>query len=382
MAPTTSVGAMEPSLVHAAVSRGAVELDVVNNLHVEDPRPDEVVVDVAYCGICHSDLSFHDLTVGSDACVVLGHEASGQVAAIGGAVTSVAVGDLVMLTPVGSCGHCYWCVRDQPSLCGGGAALSSGVRSDGTSPLSIDDAVTQRGLGVAGFSQQTVVQERSVVRLDPETPLDIACVIGCAVQTGAGAVFNAARVEAGASVLVVGLGGIGIATVQAARISGAGPIIVSDPVAERRAAAVDLGATHAIDPNEDDVVARVFELTGGVGADYAFEAAGVASLVDGCIQAARVGGTTVLVGTDTSMSTVEVMPLQLAAQGRRVIGTLLGDCHPQRDIPRLVALWRSGALNLEAMISHRLPLAEINAGFDHLRNANGIRTVLTVGGTP
>ena len=352
-------------------------LGLVDNIEVEEPRPGEVLVKVANCGICHSDLSMIDLA-GSGDPVILGHEAAGVVEVVGPGVTHVAAGDKVLITPLAPCGQCYWCSRGEPTACADGQAFATGLRPDGTTPFSRDGVSVKRGLGVAGFGEYTVVTGQAVVRLDPDTPLDIACVIGCAVQTGVGAVINTAKVEPGATVLVTGLGGIGIAIVQGARLAGAAKIIVSDPVAERRDAATHFGATDLIDPMSDDVAAKVIADTGTIGVDYAFEAAGVAALVDTCLQSTRNGGTTVVVGADASLASASFLPVLLATYGKRIVGSLLGDCHPQRDIPKFMALWRAGKLDLDSMISHRLDLVEINDGLDHLRNARGIRTVLNV----
>ncbi len=352
-------------------------LGLVDNIDVEEPRPGEVLVKIANCGICHSDLSMIDLAGGGDP-IILGHEAAGFVELVGSGVTHVAAGDKVLITPLAPCGQCYWCSRDQPTACGEAQSFTTGLRSDGTSPFSRNGTLVKRGLGVGGFSEHTVVPGPAVVRLDPDTPLDVACVIGCAVQTGVGAVINTAKVEPGATVLVTGLGGIGISIVQGARLAGAAKIIVSDPVAERRDAATHFGATDLIDPLSDDVAAKVVADTGTVGVDYAFEAAGVASLVETCLAATRNGGTTVVVGADATLASASFMPVLLATYGKRIIGSLLGDCHPQRDIPKFMALWRAGKLDLDSMISHRLDLSEINEGLDHLRNARGIRTVLNV----
>ena len=189
-------------------------LSIVDDIEIEDPRPGEVLVAVSHCGICHSDLSMIDLGGAGMAPVVLGHEAAGVVEAVGAGVTSVAVGDKVMLTPLAPCGTCYWCARSQPTLCTDAQAFTTGLRPDGTSPFRRDGEVVKRGLGVGGFGERTVVTESGVVRLDPDTPLEVACVVGCAVQTGVGAVINTARVEPGATVFVAGLGGIGISVVQ------------------------------------------------------------------------------------------------------------------------------------------------------------------------
>ena len=365
--------------MRAALFQQTGSLDVVDDVDVEDPRANEVSVRVTHCGICHSDLTMVDLMDGSEP-AVFGHEAAGVIEAVGASVTRVAPGDKVVLTPLAPCGHCYWCSRGEPTGCEEAQAFTTGLRPDGTSPLSRHGAEVKRGLGVAGFGERTVVTEAAVVSIDADTPLEIACVIGCALQTGVGAVVNTAAVEPGATALVTGLGGIGISVVQGLRLAGASRIIVSDPVAERREAARHFGATDVLDPTSDDVVVACHALTAGVGVDYSFEAAGVATLVDPCVQAIRRGGTAVIVGADATLASAEVLPVMLATQGKRIVGSLLGDCHPQRDIPKLIALWQAGRLDLETMISHRLDLGEINDGLEHLRAARGIRSVVRVAG--
>ena len=355
------------------------QLSFVDDIEIEEPRPGEVMVRVANCGICHSDLTMIDMMVGSGAKAVLGHEAAGTVEQIGPGVTSVVPGDKVLLTPLAPCGSCYFCSRGEPTACELAQAFSSGFRPDGTSPFSRAEAPVMRGLGVGGFGEFTVVRESGVVKLAPDTPLDVACVVGCAIQTGVGAVVNTAKVEPGATVLVTGLGGIGISVVQGARLAGAAQIIVSDPVAERRESALHFGATSTLDPMNDDVVAKTKELTNNIGVDYAFEAAGVDALIETCVEASRVRGTTVVVGVDATFAGSPVRGAALATYGKRIVGSLLGDCHPQRDIPMFMELWRRGRLDLEAMVSNRFDIADANEGLAALRAAKGIRTVLTVG---
>ena len=210
--------------MRAALHEGLDHLLLVDDLEVEEPRADEVLVRVSHCGICHSDLSYVDAGLGADEPVILGHEAAGTIAAVGSTVTTVAVGDRVMLTPLAPCGHCYWCSRGEPTACSEAQMFLGGTRTDGSSPFSRSGQMVKRGVGVGGFSEYTVVNATGVVRLDPDTPLEIACVIGCAVQTGAGAVLNAAGVEEGATVLVLGAGGIGLSSVQGARVAGASPV--------------------------------------------------------------------------------------------------------------------------------------------------------------
>jgi Zn-dependent alcohol dehydrogenase len=255
----------------------------------------------------------------------------------------------------------------------------TGAFPDGSTGLSRKGERVFRGLNVAAFAEYTVTQATGAVVVPSDTPLDVACVIGCAVQTGVGAVLNAAKVEEGATVFVTGLGGIGLSVVQGARLANAAQVIVSDPVAARRETAKALGATHAIDPTKDDPIAAVQQLTGGIGVDYAFEAAGVASLVSQCFFAARMGGKIIVVGAPPIDQAVTIAPAALlASMGKTLRGTLLGDCNSVRDIPRFLALWRSGRLDLDALITGRRPLAEINAAIADLRAAKGVRTVLAV----
>jgi len=360
----------------ALLETPAKPLEVVSDLALGDPGPDEVVVRVSNCGICHSDLTVCDMP-GGPGNVVLGHEAAGVVEDVGTAVRRLAKGDKVMLTPLPPCGHCYYCTRAQPTLCVDAQGFMTGVRADGTSPFSRNGQPVLRGFGVGGWGEYTIVGQNSAVKVPDDTPLEIACVIGCAVQTGVGAVLNTARVEEGATVLVTGLGGIGISIVQGARLAGAATIIASDPVAARRDYGANFGATHLLDPSQDDVVARCLEITGGIGVDYAFDGAGGHELVQQCIQASRLGGTTVMVGAPIDPRPLEIpVPALFLTQEKKITGSLLGSCHSHRDVPRFLALWRKGALDLESMISHRRPIAEINEGLDDMRQSRGLRTVL------
>ena len=207
-------------------------------------------------------------------------------------------------------------------------------------------------------------------------PLEVACVVGCAVQTGVGAVLNTARVEEGATVLVMGLGGIGLSIVQGARLAGAARIIVADPVAARRDAALRCGATDALDPAVVDVASAAVELT-GVGVDYAFDAVGRAGLIQTGVAATRNGGTTVCVGAAPMDDAIHVAPAALfTLTEKKLIGCALGSCNSVREIPRLLTLWQAGRLDLESLITARRPLADINQALDDLRAARGVRTVL------
>jgi Zn-dependent alcohol dehydrogenase len=318
--------------------------------------------------------------------IVLGHEAAGVVEAVGAGVSSHKRGDKVVLTPCPPCGTCYWCVRGEFSVCTLAMGVMTGAFPDGSTGLTRKGEKVWRGLNVAAFAEYTVTHAQGAVVVPQDTPLEIACVVSCCTAASTSSllgssacVLNAAKVEEGASVFVTGLGGIGLSVVQGARLANASLVIVSDPVASRREIAKSLGATHALDPNKDDVLAAVQQLTGGIGADYAFEAAGVAALVTQCFFAARIGGTIVVVGAPPLDQAVVLAPAALvASMGKKIRGTLLGDCNSVRDIPRFLALWRAGRLDLDALITSRRPLSEINEAVADLRAAKGIRTVLAV----
>ena len=351
-------------------------LEIVDDIEIEAPRAGEVIVRVSHCGVCHSDLSNVDGTFPSPLPLVLGHEAAGTVEEVGPGVSTLRAGDRVVLTPTPPCGRCPFCLRGRFSICVNSAAVFTGTFNDGSTRLSRGGATVYRGLGVGAFGELVITQESGAIKVDDDTPLDIACVIGCAIQTGVGAVLNTAKVEPGDTVLVLGLGGVGIAIVQGARIAGASRIIVSDPVSERRDAAAHFGATDAIDPTVDDVVSQVHALT-GIGADFAFEAVGKGALGEAAIWAIRPGGTAVLVGAGPIGDALTIEPaVVFMATERRLMGSFLGSSNSPREIPRLLSLWRAGKLDLEGMVTRRRPLAEVNEAFDDLRAARGLRTVL------
>jgi Zn-dependent alcohol dehydrogenase len=353
-------------------------LVLCDDVEIEEPRAGQVRVRVAHCGVCHSDLSVVDGAFPSPTPVVLGHEAAGLVDAVGPHVEGLEPGDPVVMTACPPCGTCYWCVRDEASLCVNSQGIMTNAFPDGTTGLSRQGERVYRGMNLAAFAESVVLPASGAVKVPADVPLDVACVIGCAVQTGVGSVLNTAAVKPGTSVLVLGLGGVGLAAVQGARIAGASRIIVSDPVAERREAAKAFGATHLLDPTQEDVVLRVREIT-DVGVDYAFESAGRASLIQAGVNATRNGGTTVCVGAPPIDESLDLGPAAaFVITGKRLASTLLGGSHALREIPRLIALWQAGRLDLEGLVTARRPLAEINQAMSDLRESRGIRTVLSL----
>ncbi len=361
----------------AVLTEGQRPLELTDDVDVREPLAGQVLVKVTCCGICHSDLTIIEEAYGPFP-IVLGHEAAGVVEAVGPGVIDLAAGDHVVLVAIPPCGRCYWCVRGKTTVCEKAMSFMAGTLPDGTTALSRHGEAVYRGLGVGGFAEFVLTTESGVVRIDPDVPLDVAAVIGCAVLTGVGAVLNTAAVEEGATVLVMGLGGVGISVVQGARIAGASRIIASDPLAQRRQSALSFGATDVFDPTDGDLVAFCQELT-GVGVDYAFDAAGSARLLEAGFMATCSGGTTVSVGAPDATEVLENLPaIMFALTEKRLVGCLYGGGNPHWQIPRLVSLWQRGLLDLEGMISARRPLEEVNEGFDDLRQGRGLRTMLTL----
>lgn len=362
----------------AVLERAGEGIRVSDDVAIAEPGIGQVRVRVSHCGVCHSDLSIADGVFPAPLPIVLGHEAAGVVDAIGPGVTGLTPGDAVVLTPAPPCGRCYWCVRGETALCVDALGIVTNTFADGTTGLSRGGAIVYRGLNVGAFAEYVVTTANGAVKVGPDVPLDVACVIGCAVQTGVGAVLNTARVPEGATVLVMGLGGIGLSAVQGARLAGAARIFASDPLPERRKAAETFGATDLLDPNAEDVAAWVREAT-GVGADFAFETAGRASLVSVGLAATRNGGTVVCVGAPPITEKIEIAPAALfTVSEKKLVGCILGSSNSLFEIPRLVALWRAGRLDLEGLITARRPLAEVDRALADLREGRGIRTVLEV----
>jgi Zn-dependent alcohol dehydrogenase len=361
----------------AVLEQSNQPLTIADDVVLDGPGRGEVQVRVSHCGLCHSDLSAIDGAFPVPVPVVLGHEAAGVVEAVGAEVTRVAVGDHVVLSPNPPCGQCYGCTHGEPGTCVNTMGILGFALPDGSTHLRRGDQVVYRGLGVAAFADQVITQETGAIKIPDDVPLDVACLIGCAVQTGVGAVLNTADVEAGASVAITGLGGVGLSVVQGARLACAAHIIVSDPLPERRELAKRLGATTVLDPATDDLVAVSHDLTEGRGVDYGFESAGRAALVTTLIDATRAGGTTVLVGAPPIDETLDLgVSVIFGSLEKKLLGCLLGSSNSLREIPRLIALWQAGHLDLESMITARRPLTEINEACDDLRAGRGVRTVL------
>lgn len=357
-------------------------ITIYHDINLNEPRDHEVCVRVHYCGVCHSDLNVINGSFPAFGTVILGHEAAGIVEKTGAQVTHVKAGDHVVLTCAAPCGHCYFCLRKNFSLCQNASGTQLFSLADGTSALSRQGEKIYHGLGVAAFAEQVVIAGNAAVKIDKDIPLQLACLAGCALQTGIGAVLNTARVEQGATVLIMGLGGVGMAAVQGARIAGASIILASDPVAERRDLALKFGATHVNNPLEMKVEKECRKLSNKIGMDYAFETAGIAKLIETGINCIRPGGMTVAVGAPPLDQGITINPVTLFSSfEKKLCGCMLGSCNSLTDIPKLLQFWKDGKLNLEDMVTAIRPLEEINEAFEDMKNGKGLRTVLKINHT-
>jgi S-(hydroxymethyl)glutathione dehydrogenase / alcohol dehydrogenase len=340
------------------------------------PREGEVLVQIAACGVCHSDLHVVDGALPEPLPLVLGHEAAGVVVEAGPGGASLEAGDHVVLALVPSCGDCAECLRDRPNFCELGARMAAqGTLADGTSRLSLDGTQLHHFNSISSFATYAVVPESAAVRIRDDVPFDSVALIGCSVLTGYGAVTNTAGVEEGATVAVWGCGGVGANVVQGARLAGASRIVAVDMREESLDVARSLGATDTVQAGGDvDVADAVRDLTGG-GPDYAFEAIGSELGIRQAWEALRAGGTLVVVGLMPKGSTLTIDPWQFISE-KTIKGSFLGSARVQVDVPRLVDLYHDGELELDRLVSRKLSLAELPQAFDRLRAGDGIRQVV------
>ena len=350
-------------------------LEIVD-LELDPPGPGELLVEVRAAGLCHSDLSVIDGSRPRVMPMVLGHEAAGEVLEVGDGVSDFGPGDHVVLAFVPSCGHCNPCRDGRAALCEPGAAANvAGTLLSGETRLHAGDgAPLNHHLGVSAFSERIVVSANSAVAVDRELPFELAALFGCAVLTGVGAAANSAGVRPGDSVAVFGLGGVGLAALLGARACGAATIVAVDVVEEKLALAGELGASAAVRADED-VVDAVREVTGG-GVDHAIETVGSELVLADAYAATGRGGTTVTVGLPHPDRLLAIPAVSLVAEERTLKGSYLGSCVPSRDIPRFIDLHRAGRLPVERLLSGRLALDELNAGFDRLASGEAVRQVV------
>ena len=359
------VGADRPFAASRPISISELELD--------EPGPGELLVQIEAAGVCHSDLSVVDGNRIRPVPMLLGHEAAGIVvrlgAGYGGAGKSrLSVGDRVVMTFLPRCGACAGCATDGRLPCEvGTAANNAGTLVGGERRLSRDGVPINHHLGVSAFATHAVVNRTSVVRVDSDVPPDVAAVLGCAVLTGGGAVLNAGHPALGETVMVVGLGGVGMAALLTA-IAAGHPVVGVDAVPEKLERALSLGASDVFTPAE--------LVESGVTASVVVEAAGNPRAFETAVLGTSAGGTTVTVGLPSPTAMASISPLGLVAQARTIVGSYLGSAVPERDIPRYVKLWRAGRLPIEELISSRISLDGINQAMDDLADGHAIRQII------
>jgi alcohol dehydrogenase len=340
----------------------------ISELELDAPGPGELLVKIEAAGVCHSDLSVVDGNRERPTPMLLGHEAAGRVVTLGSGVTDVAVGARVVMTFLPRCGSCDGCLTDGRMPCSvGSAANNAGTLVGGAVRLNRDGSPVHHHLGVSAFATHAVINRHSIVVVDDDVPADVAAVLGCAVLTGGGAVINAGRPAPGEVVMVVGLGGVGMAALLVAVALGH-PVIGVDAVPEKLSRARELGAVATYSPASLDVTAPVV-----------IEAAGNARAFETAVSATAPGGVTVTVGLPSPTAMASISPLGLVAGARSIVGSYLGSAVPERDIPLYVALWREGKLPVEELISSRIPLSAINSAMDELADGRAIRQVIEFG---
>lgn len=361
-----------PITMHAAVCRRFGRPIEVEEVELRAPGAGEVLVAVRACAICHSDILFADGAWGGALPAVYGHEAAGVVEEVGAGVDHVAPGDHVVVTLVRSCGRCPCCAAGYHGSCESVFAL------DQASPLRSlrDGAPIHHGLRTGAFAQHALVEASQTVRIEPDIAFEPASLLACGVITGVGAVINTARVRPGASVAVLGCGGVGLNVVQGARLAGAAIIVGIDPVDGKLDAAERFGATHVLDAKRDDAEAGIKALTAGRGADYVFVAAGAKAAFDAAYGMLARGGAVVLVGMPPNGVTSTIDPGTLANDSKRILGSKMGASNIHRDIPNLVALYRQGRLLLDELVSARYRLDQINEAIAEVKRGGALRNVI------
>ncbi len=364
----------------AAVAYAANKPLTVEEVDLEGPRHGEVLIEIKATGVCHTDA--YTLS-GADPeglfPAILGHEGAGVVVEIGPGVESLAVGDHVIPLYTPECRQCSYCTSGKTNLCQAiRATQGAGLMPDGSSRFSIGGQRLFHYMGTSTFSNHTVVPEIAVAKVRKDAPFDKICYIGCGVTTGIGAVINTAKVRPGDNVVVFGLGGIGLNVLQGARMAGANMIVGVDINPGRKPMAERFGMTHFVNPNEagDDLVAHIVNLTGG-GADYSFECVGNVDVMRQALECCHKGwGTSVIVGVAGAGQEISTRPFQLVT-GRNWRGTAFGGAKGRTDVPRIVDWYMDGKIEIDPMITHTMPLEQINDALDLMHKGESIRSVIT-----
>ena len=366
--------------VRAAVAHEAGKPLEIETVQLEGPREGEVLVELKATGVCHTDA--FTLT-GADPeglfPTILGHEGAGVVVETGPGVTSVAAGDHVIPLYTPECRECEYCTSQKTNLCQKiRVTQGQGLMPDGTSRFSLNGKPIYHYMGCSTFSNYSVLPEIALAKIRQDAPFDMVCYIGCGVTTGVGAVINTAKVEPGANVVVFGLGGIGLNVIQGAKLVGANMIVGVDLNPEREAIARDFGMTHFVNPKSvsGDLVGHLVELTGG-GADYSFECIGNVEVMRQALECCHKGwGVSTIIGVAGAGQEIATRPFQLVT-GRRWQGTAFGGARGRTDVPKIVDWYMDNKIQIDPLITHKMPLEEINTAFDLMHEGKSIRSVIT-----
>jgi S-(hydroxymethyl)glutathione dehydrogenase/alcohol dehydrogenase len=363
----------------AAVLYGVKQPLVVEEVDLDPPKAGEVLIKMVATGVCHSDLHVYTGDLPRPFPVILGHEGAGIVDGVGPGVTRFKQGDQVVLTYLPACGQCKWCHIGQPTMCDLGAKLRTGKMLDDTTRLH-----TKKGQDISGFlfvstfAEYSVVPQDSLVKVADHIPLERACLFGCGFTTGFGAMTNAIHIKPGESVTIVGCGGLGLAAIQGAKLSGAGTIIAVDLHEEKLSMAKKMGATHVIQNrhNPDEAIKEIMEITWGVGTDYSGEFVGTEQCdetINIAFRAIRKGGTMCLVGVGAAdRKEIPVDPYTLTLWRKRIFGVLFGDAQFKADIPRYIDLMMDGKIDMDSMVTKEYRLEDINTCFDNIFAGNKV----------
>lgn len=362
--------------IQAALLLGAHQPFIVEELTLDDPHDGEVLVKIAASGVCHSD--YHMVTGATQhpMPVVPGHEGAGVVYAVGNGVTRVKVGDHVTLNWAPDCGHCFYCLRGKPNLCETYVGpIWAGAMLDGTTRLRWKDQTVYHFSGLASFAEYAVVPQESCIPIRKDVPLEVAALVGCAVATGVGAAMYTAEVKPGESVVVFGCGGVGLNILQGAWLCGAEKIIAVDTNPAKMEIARQFGATHTVLADQNPIE-FIKELTGGRGAEHAFEAVGVPAIQEQALQAIRPGGTLTLAGLSAMGSGTNLPGAIITRQEKVIKGSYYGTVNASRDFPLMLDLYMAGKLKLDELITQRYPLNEINQAYQAMLSGSVARGVV------
>ncbi|MFE7324837.1 Zn-dependent alcohol dehydrogenase [Streptomyces sp. NPDC057565] len=347
---------------------GQDKLEVLDDVEAVGFGPGKVRLRIRATGLCHSDVSAMSGVLPQPAPFIPGHEGAGEVLDTGDGVTGLSAGDRVLVCWLPACGACPACRRGQTQLC------LAGFMNAGTPNFKRPGGDVFGFAGTGTFTEEVVVDAGCAVPIPDDVPFEIAALIGCGVTTGLGAAINTAQVQAGSSVAVIGCGGVGISTIQGARVQGAAQIVAVDPVASRREAALRFGATEAVSP--DELADAKQRITGGEGFDYVFEVVGKSATARTAYESTRRGGTLCIVGAGAMDDNFQVNMFELFFDEKRILPSMYGGGDVLRSYERAIALWRAGRIDLESMITHRVQLAEINDALGQMRTGEALRTCI------